>query len=320
MRDAVRAGRVDNNGSRAKCRKMLYCLGEGYRELHRKFLRDAEAISIHQDGRKGYILMRFTAADVACNVRSGVFGAIDYAAGFKQSSIGIKDATMSMIDKFCSRGHFMPFARKNLKRVMETESVPQNVRPDKRLRSWILDHVELFNADAAADEQLAGKFLKDPGAIDVGEYQPSMPNIKIFNKDTAHASRRISSRTAKVDDFMREVQEQYYIGKRSIAQLIQHSRIFAERFMANNTSMEAKHGGVRIKNLRAAKHRFESYQKPLGRSVLLNMGLLLTAEQIANERCDKKEGKCSALFLDFVSEETQLQLAAMADGFDEAMT
>ena len=292
------------------------CLGEAYRELHRKFMLKAEAISIHQDGRKGHILMRFTASDVACNVRSGVFGSVDHAAGFRQSSEGIRDASMAIIDRFCSRGYFAPYLRG--KRVAE-DAAPVHVKPNKRLKSWILNHIELFDADAAPDEQLAGRFLKKPMSTSVDDYQTSMPNIKVFNKDTAHASRRISTRTAKVDDFMKEVQTKYYQGRKSIAQLIQHSRVFAERFLANNSRMEAKHGGSRIKNLRAAKHRFESYQKPLGRSVLFHKGLLLTAEQIANERSGLKEGKAAAEFLDFVSEQAQLQLALMADGFDEAM-
>ena len=115
----------------------------------------------------------------------------------------------------------------------------------KNLRKWIFEHIEVFSADAANDEQLAGKLLQDG----------PMPNIKFLIKDTAHAARRISQRTAKLDPYCTDVQERYYLGKGSIARLIQHSRIFSNRFQMNNSMDEVKHGGGRIKNLRAVKHR-----------------------------------------------------------------
>lgn len=52
--------------------------------------------------------------------------------------------------------------------------------------------------------------------------------------------------------------------KDSPAQLLHHSELFRERFHAF-VAAEAVFDTRAAKDLRAAKHRFESYQKPVGR-------------------------------------------------------
>ena len=106
----------------------------------------------------------------------------------------------------------------------------------------------------------------------------------------------------------------------SIAQRIQHSQVFAERFRSNIELVDSEVGMVgRIGNLRAAKHRHESQQKPLGRSVLYCKALLLTAEQVAKERKSGEEGRDCLRFFDDLTEEHLLQLAMMADLSDEVI-
>ena len=113
----------------------------------------------------------------------------------------------------------------------------------------------------------------------------AFPNLRIVNKDTTHAARRILSRTLYTDELMTDIMWRFVTAQSSIAQRIQHSEIFSERFRSNVEKVNSEIGMLgKIKDLRAAKHRHESLQTPLGRSVLFCKAILLTAEQIANER------------------------------------
>ena len=77
----------------------------------------------------------------------------------------------------------------------------------------------------------------------------------------------------------------------------------------------------RVRNLRAAKHRFESYQRPLGRTIRLFRPLVLFAARLANERRDHA-GKSARDWLDFIAESPIhiLQTAMLADAADEGMS
>ena len=77
----------------------------------------------------------------------------------------------------------------------------------------------------------------------------------------------------------------------------------------------------RIKNLSAAKHRFQSYQKPLGRSTLFFDALIRTAEYTVRERkgSDRGEDKDADAFLTDLDSEQRLQASMMADASDETM-
>lgn len=108
----------------------------------------------------------------------------------------------------------------------------------------------------------------------------------------------------------------------SIAQRIQNSKLFAERFRANIIKVDSELGrSGRTKDLRAAKHRHESLSKPLGRCVLHIKALLLTAEQICNERRGRPEGQeAKHFFHQYVNEENLVLLSLMADAADENLS
>jgi len=318
VRQAVREGwglgdeGIDGVGGRLKVKKIKFVLAEACREIMREFLKEAEAMSLHQDVRAGYLMLRFQASDVDMNKMLGLLGIADIAKEFRPSANGIKDATHVLLDRFWTPSYHNPFPRRGAKGKLK-----------KRSRQQMALKVEVFDADAAADEQKAGRKLKTdpydaPGGSNADDYMMTLSNIKIFNKDTTHAARRIQTRTTKVDGFMLKVQQMHFLNRESMAQRIQHSRIFSERFAKNIQKTEAKYG-KRIKDMRARKHRFESFQKPQGRAVLLHRAVLLTAEQIANERRNLQAGKDATQFLDDVDEETELQLGLMSDMSDEHM-
>jgi hypothetical protein len=63
------------------------------------------------------------------------------------------------------------------------------------------------------------------------------------------------------------------------------SHVFREWFQQNCKDAETSHGqGNQVKNLKASKHRFESYQKPLGWFLLWLPAVIWTMHKIATER------------------------------------
>ena len=107
-------------------------------------------------------------------------------------------------------------------------------------------------------------------------------------------------------------------GKGSISQMIQHSaelrRVFCE-FVKETVLFS---NASTIDNLRAAKHRFESLQKPMGRACLHIEALIKTALHTMSLR-DDKQAKRSAQFLLFLDDEKLLSLAMLADAADESL-
>jgi hypothetical protein len=304
---------VKEVGGRKKFRKMCYCLAEAVRIMARKALRRVEVSSLHQDCRKASLSLRYRACDDKLNVSVGFFGQVNLAQKFDMSADGIRDGTLYLLKRFCTPRCDVPFRRQ------------LRGRRDAELYAALCRSVELFDADAAPDEQLAGRKLQGNAARNTEptreQYDAALKNLKLFNKDTTHAARRITSRTFYRDEYLRDVLGAFVTKKTSIAQRIQNSHVFCERFRANMATVESciVQSG-RIKNLRAAKHRHESLQKPLGRCVLFYKAVLLTAEQIANERKNKPEGaECAAFLTSECTEESLLQLALLAEAADENM-
>jgi hypothetical protein len=310
--------------SRNKQRKVVYCLAESIRQLTRKVLRGADVACLMQDCRKGRLQIRFSCCSPSMTSTRGVFGEANLARDFDCSADGIKQGTLQILKNYCTPRSSLPFKRTSMK--------PYKTKRLVVLYRHVCRIVELFTADAAADEQLAGAKLRDEpadlvtfaGSLEESRaengYKVAFPHLRIVNKDTTHAARRIISRTLYADEFMKDIMWRFIKSRSSIAQRIQHSQIFSERFRANVQAVNGEVGmSGKIKNLRAAQHRHESLQTPLGRSVLFCKALLVTAEQIANERRGKPEGQDCLEFMQFISTEVLVQLAMMADCSDEIM-
>eukprot|EP00959_Pyramimonas_sp_CCMP1952_P100511 2102691-Pyramimonas_sp.AAC.1 len=106
-------------------------------------------------------------------------------------------------------------------------------------------------------------------------------------------------------------------GSSSPAQMLQHSTDLRNDF--KQIFKEHRPDGVQIGNLRAAKHRFESFQKPLGRTIRLFDLLHRLMVQVANAKRDK-QGNRAMEWLTWVSESPRhiLLVAMLADASDEA--
>ncbi len=132
---------------------------------------------------------------------------------------------------------------------------------------------------------------------------------------------RILSRPWAQDPFMKEVlQRTITENGAAITQLIQHSpdvsHVFSEYCKQVATSVRA----TRVRNLRMAKHRYDSLQRPLGRTILWMDAMLLTVIWYTVNRAKNEAARHCQLFLDWIDEEKIMLLAMMADGADEALS
>ena len=122
------------------------------------------------------------------------------------------------------------------------------------------------------------------------------------------------------ESFLRETWDFFIWLPESITQTIENSPVFKKWLENNIARVESSQWlGGSIRTLRAAKHRFESTQKPAGRFILFLEAILKTADRIRKERRGTEPGKRAANFLLGMTEEKLLQLALMADAGDEAM-
>ena len=118
-----------------------------------------------------------------------------------------------------------------------------------------------------------------------------LPNLKVVLRDRAHATRRLAKRGWWADEYLKERLLLAIYARSSITSLIQNSATFQEWF-ANAVSW-LEQGPVvseRIRNLRLARQRFDSTQKPLGRFVLFMPAVLDVALKIASLRTGEERG------------------------------
>ena len=104
----------------------------------------------------------------------------------------------------------------------------------------------------------------------------------------------------------------------SMAQVIQHSIELQRVFAGFVKTSEGRVCATVVHNLRAAKHRFESFQKPLGRMCLNLHAVMKTALHCHATRTDKS-GVRAGKWLQWLSTEKCLMAAMMADASDQAM-
>ena len=154
--------------------------------------------------------------------------------------------------------------------------------------------------------------------VNLDMQDPLAPNT-VVTLDAAHASRRLVSRTFKVDEYMKTLLESYVIGKKCIVELIENSYAFSDMFANSVENLDASETvGGDIKNLGMAKHMFNSLAKRLWRLVGKIFAVMEVAETIRVQRAGREEAKHAEKFLREFQEEDLVQLAMLADAADEA--
>ena len=175
--------------------------------------------------------------------------------------------------------------------------------------------IEAVCVDSASSETKSATLMKTPTNPDE---QPLAPNLKAILRDRAHASRRMTCRPWKCDEYLALVADTIVMSRSSIVQRIQHSVQLLRRFETNVQSLDS----CRFKKvtcLKAAKHRYESWAAPMGRATLQIEALIKTAEEMSVIGSWAQDADA---FLDFVSVdggEAILQMSMLADASDEAL-
>ena len=76
---------------------------------------------------------------------------------------------------------------------------------DYALVEKVLRSIEIYNADAAKDEQYAGRLLQGKKLDDVSYTRAWMPSLVMLHRDKPHAARRLTQRGWNADPFLKQV-------------------------------------------------------------------------------------------------------------------
>lgn len=167
--------------------------------------------------------------------------------------------------------------------------------------------------DSASDELLACELMRGCGGLT----PQSTPNLKCVIRDATHAARRVTAKPEKADPFLQEIHNKLISSKASISQILHNSTtLWGPRFAARIKELD-DHIGIEVRNVRACKHRHESFAKPSGRFVLYLDAYLSVAEEMAASTSAVKAHAKS--FIEFLSTEVLVQAAMLADAADECL-
>lgn len=289
-RDSLQSGLLPSGDSANKCGKeklcnLQFCLGEAARARTREALRDAATLSVMQDGRHGDLLMRYCAVDAALSVRRGVLGCVNIE--YAETITNIVQAMHEAVRQACCVGYGGP-----------------NPEDDRDLQRSVCQKVTMFVADAAANEQGAGRVCK-----------MIFPNVISCQKDRAHACMRVLKRPWDAIGSMSGVLEAYVFGSDSIIQKIHHSKVLQDVFSGFAQQLDAG-WQKRIRHLKAAKHRFASCTQPLQRMVVYLDAIISTLVWVSTQR-DGADKAAALDFLEAMNEKDLVLMAMMSDLADE---
>jgi len=176
------------------------------------------------------------------------------------------------------------------------------------LEAHLASITEVFVADGAADEQLAGRMLHGSRAASGGK---QLPNLRLVARDKPHSARRLLQRTLPADPFIRQLMTALLWSRGSLARLVQHSPHWRDKFRHHQLRFS---GGPTVKDLAYSKQRFDSTARPLGRMIDHFDAFLAIAADIMNERRPStQEHKRANGALNILDTESMLQLGMVAD-------
>ena len=197
--------------SRYKVQQVKWCIGEGYRKMNLNFLRTPGLVmTLMQDARKQYLIAMYQACNDNLDVMSGVLMMQDLLLlGPDLFAENIKEAAMRALTQCCTPLSNAP-GRKTA------------AQPNLEALAEICESVEVFNADAAADEQLVGDMLVGRKLEELEVDVSLLPNMILSNKDKAHASRRLTMRGWNADPYLKKINLSM-TGKGTFAQRLHYS-------------------------------------------------------------------------------------------------
>jgi hypothetical protein len=285
--------------STVKDAKMTYTVSEAIKSVGQKAVDDCHSIALFRDESKSRLALRFRAVSPTLDTFSGFLGQEkDPGTG----ALNVTQATKRVMIRFSSRFSGAPYLK--TKKMFLKQKTLHNLRYK----------VKAVTVDAAADEVLSVEMMRS--ATLSGEATRLTPNCKFLNRDKTHGSRRLISRGWGADKFLNENVTMFARGRGSIARIIQNSPAVRTKFhgFCKTTFRSVL---VIIKNMRAALHRYETMQKPFGRTVLFTHGCVKTALWCSLRADDT--GVRAKTWLRWIDDEKCLQSAMQADASDQTL-
>jgi len=276
------------------------------------FVAKSSVANMSRDEAHGRMHIRMRCATPDLDVASFYLG---QSSEHKPSSLGVVEGTANVFRSFCTRYANAPPSA--------------NVTPffDEEKYEHLRKILEAISIDSASNEVCAATTAVNASTgphQTLQSYSALTPNCRWFLYDCAHKARRILSRPWKADEVLDGVMGMFCHWSDSMAQLIQHSHDLKLIFQE---SVEATSGdailSTKFKNLRSAKHRFETQITPASRVVLGIDAYLLFAVKVSVIRKGEREGRAAVAFLNAFSTggdgKTFILLAMMADAGVEAL-
>ena len=230
--------------------------------------------------------------DAKLQVCSGCIGQPRLVEG--KTSEHIAAATVKAVKLFCTPGFAGSFDSGLFKHIRQT--------------------VHIMVTDAASSEILASDMLRKRRGSGHNNLQrdPFFPNLLLLGRDASHACMRLIKRPWHVMDEVKDVVSSTITHKDSVAQKIFHSPNYS--FWLQEAIDRGS--GPQTSSLSAAKHRFASFAKPMGRFILNLQPMFEVLHKILALKED-----CGWLhtWMDAVSGQRLLLLAAAADAADTVM-
>ena len=334
----VRAGRaMGDDGTqdvkRKKLVKMKFCLAEALRTQTRRKLQDQCTLTLHSDASKARLLLRAQGCTPdTLQPMHAVLGTLPMQNGSDAACIA--KSVLAILGDLCTPCKFADEIEGFRQVACPAEGWPL----DQALLRHVLSIVEVFNADAAADEQLAGQLLSTPAtslsdafavfqesptsqaifAVTLESLTGAFPNVKVLNKDKPHAARRIVSRTYKCDPLLKRIVAEIFMNSESIVQQLHFSDNLRMKYGQNVRAMQFNPLWHETSTkFSAAKHRFDSWSMPFAKVVLTLEAVIQTAQSAHDERPSEKVGRAARHFLSLLNEETVLCLGMLADAGEE---
>ena len=278
---------------------MAWCLAKGVKVLDQRAIQSASLIALMRDERHGRVAVRFRTVSSDLSVRSGFLGQGRFEG---TGADNLSKTTLNIMKRACSRfygapdGHLAGHLKAPLLKLLR-------------------EKVVVLCADSAADEMASAEIMRS-AALSVNGAEALTPNLQHVFRDRAHASRRLTSRPWHADPKLKEIMD-YMCRGASMAKIMHHSveikRIFSEYAKTSNAAVQRS-----LNSFRAAGHRFESFARPLGRTLLYFHATLKTALHLVRTRTDSAAKRAKAWLL-WISEERLVQAAMLADAADSSL-
>ena len=303
-----RAGLGQVKIKRFQSSKMMWCLSEVLKARTRKVLENADCIGLVRDERQGRLLIRYRAVK-GLDLHCGVLG---QAKNFGTGHVNLEKATVDLVKQALQPCTEAP-------KTSTFKPSRSQVELSRRLAertTAVLEKVEMLCVDSASDELLSGQVMRYGSENNSSHKDGVTPNLKLVIRDATHAARRCSHKPEASDSFLATLAKKLFSSKDSITQRIHNSHQWAQIFKQYADDIDEKIG-PQVSNLKAAKHRHDSFMKPKCRFVLYLDAFIAVSRHMVSKGGDYKP--LGVNFLDYINEEVAVQAAMLADASCEGL-